>query len=341
MITAKRPTVVAPEVAAHWRNMLERDFRLPRGGMEPTEFEEAVALAAQLASVTMPIVYTAFDGDHFALMSQMRSCVLANGKVPANPESIIGYRDSYLARHGKRGILMDDLSIVQQCDEFWLFSDASPNPSAITETLAEGALIELLWFLRTRGERCPVVRIVSIGALLTRSQEFTEYSYSYEETIAALSADQEEIKEFLASVDHGDEHLRQVVAVLHDPLDSKYGHWLRALTHTKDNKVPLVLSLAIDFGDVSASLGDAEAAHGHFVLLAAWSSLLRMADELIVLPPSDESLRLSIIVEVLKATWSVRGKSGEIGKREWNYYEVPKSVHGTAWSITTREGNSL
>src|SRR4051794_35264621 len=96
-------------------------------------------------------VYTAFDGDHFAMVPVMRRHVLMHHRTPLNPESVVGYKDSVDAYHSKLGVLRADIAVVAKCDAIWIYSERV-RVSSDLHRLAEGVLLELLWYLRTREE---------------------------------------------------------------------------------------------------------------------------------------------------------------------------------------------
>src|SRR5262245_25674467 len=62
---------------------------------------------------TKKIVYTAFDGDHQILCTLMRQRVAAEGHIAANPDSILGYKETCENRHTKTGVLLDDLAVLR------------------------------------------------------------------------------------------------------------------------------------------------------------------------------------------------------------------------------------
>ena len=141
---------------------LMEDFKVDRSG-ERMSRERVARLCRFLLNARYPLVYTAFDGDHFALTPLMRRHCLRHGAIPADPESILGYRDTVENRITKRGVLRDDLAVLRSCDELWIFTDLDPTPQGLSD-LAEGVRVELSFFLRLHPQRA--VKVVSVSDLL-------------------------------------------------------------------------------------------------------------------------------------------------------------------------------
>jgi hypothetical protein len=288
--------------------------------------------ASKLVSLAekLKIVYTAFDGDHQLFCSQMRRRVVASGAVPANPDSVLGYKDTVLFRQTKSGVLLDDLSVLRGCDELWVFTDIEPSVEAVHE-LAEGVLVELFYFKRRHPDRA--VRFVGITAVALDSTKapIRTLDASYEALVAALGDDQR--CEVLSLSNGGtsiDQQLRSMKYYLFDPLDYKYARFLREGGY-KEDVCPLVPYLALrpeDYIKPETSLVD---------VMVGWARLMSIASDCVQLPSLDKGRRPSQIVEVLRRVWLRKRGARPIEDERWGEYRVPKAKQGRLWAITARE----
>jgi hypothetical protein len=300
------------------------------------------AIAHGMRQRRSPLVYTAFDGDHLALIPHMRAFVLAKGCVPANPESILGYKQVVDARKTKELVLVDDLAILKQCDELWVFTSVEPTLGAVSQ-LAEGVLVELLFFLKRSPGRGRI-KFVPIELLLGSETAIAPRAYraSFAETVRALGQDQRSVVDLVDRVRRGTGQLPEIVYVAHDPLDVKYSQWVRA--HLFDEgRIPLVPYLAVELRDGSlmnaithrssnpdlASLGS---------IVECWIRLMRLAKDFWVLDRVDLGQRRSYVVQLMEHAWSATGaKARPVVKADWDDFDVPKVEHGQNWPLTERE----
>src|ERR1700726_964134 len=105
----------SPSVDKMLSGLVRADLALAKRSRDdyPFAFDiEHLCTAVLDRSAGMRLVYTAFDGDHQMMCGQMRRFVLGRGGVPANPDSVLGYKDTVENRVGKRGVLLDDLAIL-------------------------------------------------------------------------------------------------------------------------------------------------------------------------------------------------------------------------------------
>ncbi len=255
-------------------------FSLNRGS-EGSEVDHRL-LAGLLQEARQPLVYTAFDGDHFALSPLMRRFVLSHGGLPVDPESILGYKQAVDAHQNKRDVLRDDLAVLTKCDELWVFTDAPATARGASAGLAEGVLAEILYFLSRRPSG--KVSFVAIGALFGESPVFVSYTSTDTETAQAMAeGGMEAVCEFVTSVIDGRAPIRRICAFAIDSLDSKYGDWVRSGAYTR-GRVPLIPNLALAVEDVAF---DGSSRIPNVLLMMSWVGLLSLADELCVLMPSD------------------------------------------------------
>jgi hypothetical protein len=246
--------------------LIADDFSLDRGPIDLCQIERAVSL---LRSFSLPLVYTAFDGDHLGLTDVMRQRVIDEGSVPVEPEAILGYKDLVDVHGRKDAVLDDDLSLLKSCDELWLFTDLTPDPESLSR-LAEGALIELLFFLRVRP--AGIVRFVCARGLLEPGRATLQtFNYDFHACFSALLVDQRGgVLPFLALA--YETQLRPVHLFIIDPLDTKYSRWLRSWAYA-ERLVPLVPQLAVRAGDTAVRRD-----HPLDCLLVSWALLQRLAE---------------------------------------------------------------
>jgi hypothetical protein len=283
------------------------------------------------ASEKLPLVYTAYDGDHFQLCSHMRRYVISHDSVPANPESVLGYKDTVSARLNKRGVLVDDLAVLSRCDELWVFTDQEAEPSSVRE-LAEGVVVELLFFLKRHPYA--TINFVSSQALLRGAGlELLRYQHSYAETVGALAADQEDgVLDLANSGDKVDQELPSIVYYIIDPLDFKYSDWLRPRVYEESALAPLVPGLAAELRDFESY------DHPLTRALIAWARLLRMANVAWVLPPMDGHRKPSAVTRILECAWARTHGGQTLIKKRWADYPIPKARARNRWPLTAREG---
>lgn len=278
----------------------------------------------------MPLVYTAFDGDHQMMCGHMRSFVLRNGGVPANPESILGYKDTVDHRITKRGVLLDDLAILRGCDELWIFTDVECDRHAVAH-LAEGVAIELLFYLRRKSRPC--VKFVSTEGLLRGEwPEPVDYTLTYEETKSGLLPDQREgVLDLANSRGRIDKSLPALVYHIADPLDYKYTQWLRAGAYGA-SRAPLIPYLAVELQDLPSD------SKSMSTLVHAWVRLCDLASRVQVLPTLDAARSFSLVAGLLEKAWLRKKDRASMEVRDWQEYAIPKVRMGNKWPITRFEG---
>jgi hypothetical protein len=279
---------------------------------------------------SLPIIYTAFDGDHFQLSGHMRTHALLQGCVPANPESILGYKDTVTARLEKAGVLRDDLSVLRRCDQLWVFTEEQPVPDAL-QNLAEGVVVELLYFLKRR-PTSPVYFVSPLSRVCGEQPPLIQYNYSYSDSKQALHPEQREgVLDLANSGAKVDKELSPIAYHIYDSLDFKYAHWLRPRAY-EDGCVPLVPGLAIhlrDLGGKSDTLAQ---------ILISWAKLCEIATYAWIIPSMDASRVPSAIVALLERVWLRTHGAETIRRRQWIEYPIPKARLGTKWPLTKKEG---
>ncbi|SFR15540.1 hypothetical protein SAMN04488564_104181 [Lentzea waywayandensis] len=321
---------------------LVRDYLVSRPPVDADAFVRMPDVASHINSLHTGIVYTGFDGDHFGLTSLMRQYVLKGHRVPANPESIIGYKDSVDAHGSKLDVLLDDLAVLGRCDELWIFTDVAPTARDAAANLAEGALLELAYFLyicEAENRSTAPVRFVSIASLQgVASAASHVFRGTFAELIGNLTSDQQRILEILEDLRCGLLALPKIAYILHDPLDAKYMDWLRPTAY-KGHRVPLVPQLAVEYGDIRSAVVDRRVDGPLACPITSWALLTRLADELWLLPSVSVDRPDSYTCEIVKLVWQSQGRSADgLIKREWSDFGIPKVVHEDKWPLTEREG---
>lgn len=85
-----------------------------------------------------PLAYTSFDGDYMPFLSNMLTYTMANGYLPVNPESALGYYVSTTTHQGdKIQVMKDCLCEELMCDELWVFNPADGH-------MPEGVVAEIM-----------------------------------------------------------------------------------------------------------------------------------------------------------------------------------------------------
>lgn len=255
----------------------------------------------------------------------MRSSVLAHGKVPANPESILGYRETVTANQTKKGVLADDLSVLRGCDELWVFTDFKPNEINIPQ-LAEGVLVELLYFLMHRSPNA--VQFIPVAGLFSGVSKPLPFPFSYDKTVSLLAKRQGEM--LLRVIETSTEKTRadrQLAYHIVDPLDFKYSHWLRPEAY-KQGFAPVIPSLAVEIRDAWPSK---RAVAQVFI---AWLKLMELASCAWLYPSLDRSNAFSRVTYLMESHWRCSRSKFNLSQKSWSDYSIPKAVDPAGWSLT-------
>lgn len=92
-----------------------------------------------------PLAYTSFDGDYMPFLPNMLTYTMANGFLPINPESALGYYVSTTTHQGNKVLVMEDCLCEELlCDEMWVF-----NP--VTGHMPEGVVAEVMAWMDKKG----------------------------------------------------------------------------------------------------------------------------------------------------------------------------------------------
>lgn len=278
------------------------------------------------------IVYTAFDGDHFHCLQQMRKFVLSKGRVPANPESILGYKSVVDRSQTKRGVLVEDLSILKKCRELWIFSDIGNSIEELS-TLAEGVLVELAYFLYRR----PVsdIKLVSISKIMKgEEQSISDIHISFEDLKKELiRTNRKEIITIANSGHEIDNELKPLCFFITDPLDFKYYEWIRC---NEKDYIPLIPGTVVktsDFIQNRVNMGK---------VVVCWAILMKYLAEYCTCIPSLENHNTeSILQKAFILFWKTINDPQKIERKIWKNFIVLKSIQKEKWPITQFESNKL
>jgi len=314
------------QIIDHLAELIVADFDLHRADASDSPSAALVDGIQELCSEKR-IVYTAYDGDHLQLSAFMRSSVLCQGKVPANPESILGYKETVTANQVKRGVLLDDLSVLKGCDELWVFTDLSPDEDSIPR-IAEGVLVELLYFLQKRSANS--VHFVALSDSLRGNTTLRSYPFSFEQTLSLLEKEQAgELVEIATSASGQQCQGRPIAYHIVDPLDFKYSHWLRPQAYSRGT-APLVPAFAVEVRDAWP-----EQSRGQIVL--AWLKLMELADIAWMYPGMDKERGSSRMTKLMEAIWRRQRPTTIVTERFWSEYSIPKATLPEVWALTKRD----
>lgn len=305
------------------------DFQLGSSRLRLSE-TEIDQVATALSDFDYPLVYTAFDGDHFSLTDQMRLYCIKRNLIPVHPESILGYYETLSARQTKAGVLRDDLALLQRCDEIMVFTDIAPELDALSD-LAEGVLVELCFFmLLNPGGRVSVVAVEPL--ILQKKEDPVLVEWSAAEVLSALAPElRDDILAFLGGESLSNvsaESLPAVAYAITDVLDSKYYRWIRPYSMTEQDTVTVVPGLAVDVSDCLVTTG------GPVCLLVSWSRLMRLATEAFVFEPMNKHHGIGNVHEILRRCWNDGTDRGPSCELTWEQLKVPKAILGDAWPIS-------
>lgn len=309
--------------------LLLRDLRLgPREPLAAAELEAAGKTADALCE-RMRLVYTAFDGDQQQLCSHMRRYILRLGDVPANPPSILGYKETVEARLTKDLVLRDDLAILARCDELIVFTDL-PCSSKAVDSLAEGAIAELLFFLKRQPGK-PVSFVSPLDLAVGLPHEAKLYKFDYEETLGSLDSSLKDgLLDMLEPLFSETIALPCLLYHVYDPLDFKYAPWLRVQPYS-EGLVPLVPGLAVELLDApegKESLG---------TVVGSWLKLVEICDQARFVESMDIDVGVSAIADLMLRRWASLSSGAPPDFKRWDYYSIPKARMGARWPLTERE----
>ncbi|UPT67649.1 MAG: hypothetical protein M0D57_02975 [Sphingobacteriales bacterium JAD_PAG50586_3] len=220
-----------------------KDITIPKrldGSSYSTDLVNKLCNAYSKYCFSRPIVYTAFDGDHFHLMQYLRKYVLNKNKYPANPESILGYKNVVERHQTKYGVLLDDLAILRRCDELWIFTIPTNSTNEIAD-LPEGVLVELAFYLRRQPN--PKIYFVDILELSkNKNAKQKPFKINFDEFKKLLvDSKKDEILALANDNFRVDPDLRKLSFYISDPLDFKYAEWLREDKSVSADEIALVL----------------------------------------------------------------------------------------------------
>lgn len=304
------------------------DFDLGRAKLSSIKDEDVAKLAQHLLGYKYPLVYTAFDGDHFALAAEMRRYTLANGGVPVNPESVLGYFETVEARLSKRNVLLDDLALLRRCDQLWIFSDAPQSLGGLPK-LSEGVLIELCFFLIAHPTA--EVRMVPITPLLRREKpDSCVVEWTIEEVLSSLDPGLSgDILTFIGG--HSLEVTRDIppcVFAMPEVVDAKHYGWIRKYA-LRRNLVAVIPGMAVDLSDTYSASDELGC------LLVSWVHLMSLCDRAWLVAPMDSERGMGAIQRTMESYWRLCQK-GRIKRVTWREMTVPKAVYGSHWSVSRR-----
>lgn len=305
----------------------KREYDIPN---KANIIEKAVRILKSCIQYQYPLVYTAFDGDHFHFLQQMRQYVINSKYTPVNPESVLGYRNTVMRTQSKRGVLIEDLSILRKCQELWIFSDVSNDLDGIS-SLSEGVLTELVYFL-CRHDYEPKVKLISLEKILRGVfEEPVEISITYELLKERLvTTNKEGVLDIANNGFCIEKDLKFTRCYIIDPLDFKYHDWIRRSHKTIDelSVIPGTIVETSDFSPSTLNLG--------MVLINWWNLTKHLCDSCTLMTTLDKDKSNSMISEIFSRLWKI-DKNSKIDIFAWDSFNVLKSVQKDKWPITHYE----
>jgi hypothetical protein len=301
------------------RDSLKADLSIPRDSkVKPTDH---CADALRKAVFARQLVYTVFDGDQELMCGLMRHAIMRKGLTPVNPPSVLGYRDTVLRNKTKSRVLLEDVALLNKCDQIWIFADVDHLRNS-KSPIPEGALFELLFAKLFR----PGIPVFTVRPQDLFADDVVPRQFSLD-NLEELS-DPQSIEEITNDLQASLEHMPKVRYYYYDPLDFKYGEWVRG-NNKATGIAPVDPMLSIRLRDGHQDLGD---------IGQAWLALLRLADELCYVSSLHEQEGASVWCHLLESAYRtcfVLPKS-EIS---WAELGVPKALLGSKWPVTSREAD--
>jgi hypothetical protein len=296
---------------------LKADLQIPR---QTPLYDSDYPIEALRAGVfRRQLVYTVFDGDQELMCGLMRHAIMKKGLVPVNPPSVLGYRDTVVRNRIKAHVLLEDVALLNKCDQIWIFTDLE---QALRNgvSIPEGALFELLFAKLFR----PDLSVFIVSPEQLYSDDVSPQPFSLCD-LDKLS-DPRSIQELSETLRAAYEKLPKIRYYYYDPLDFKYGEWLRSF-HEAPAISPLDPMLSIRFRDGQQSVGDVG---------ESWLALLRLADEICYVSALHEqdggSQWCNLVERASRACFDLPHI-----QLSWFDLNVPKAILGSKWPVTTRE----
>lgn len=227
----KRITVSIGEI----RTLLKR--RLPSKQMR---------MISNMKKSSIPrLIYTSFNGDDLSYSEPMKQYVLKKGFVPLNPESALG---TYLVSNHHEGsklqIIQDCISLLRQCDEFWIVTKGLDKESSRLHNLPEGVIAESIYWLYNKKTPIAIVDII----LNKRTHTLRPDHISK----IKLKKEQEKgIQDILSLKKY---HLRKTIYLLAGDKHTKHSDWMRKAAFN-NNLVPLCPHTILNDGSLYMAFG--------------------------------------------------------------------------------------
>lgn len=311
------------------------DWRQRKLSPESDEILASLIAEFDTEKSNFPLVYTAFDGDHQELGALMRQTVLKHNKIPVNPDSVLGYKETLEARYNKSQVLRDDLAVLRGCKELWVFTDYTPSPEGISN-LAEGILVEICFFLKRWPGRS--IKFISLEDLIKgKEARPTDLKTSFKDFTHSLPPGCEELVALANGGVLADSKIPSLIYFIIDPLDYKYSRFVRQDGYINKNKktAPLVPNLAVDITDS----GTGASSIGRIVF--CWMKLMELATECIMYPSMETRGHDSEIAHLLECAWH-RGRNGaKFEYNKWDSHKIPKHQLNDSWPISSNEKRRL
>lgn len=190
-------------------------------------------------------VYTAFDGDDIMYIDSMRDFSIKHNYIPLNPEHILGYYISTTYYNNfKKEVMKDCLSIIDNADEFWIFSKYDKFDISL---LSEGVIIEIIHFANLNNTDKIKIKFINLNKAINYLTNDIYYLGDIVEiNINSILSQLSPIykKDILNYYKQFSKNRRKLVFIDLNNNDIKYSDWIRLFIFKK-KLIPFIPQLTI------------------------------------------------------------------------------------------------
>lgn len=285
-----------------------------------TALESAESLPLVRPATTA--VYTAFDGDDFYFTSAMAAHASSRDRIAINPEACLGYKSAVDSLILKKNVLLFDVSLLEKADELWVYTRQSPMSPDWTR-LAEGVIIEIIWYIRRCHDRrvMPRLSFVDMNAVsIGLDPDPVPVDISLNRLLKDVKFDAPEAWSVVS--EYRDGEAKPVAVPIYALQDAKNSFWVREWL-INEGYAPIVPTLAFESSAPSRLRTLAE----------GWVWALLNADAVIEF--SQMNGDRSYLLDYLQTFCAAHGI--ETKHVDWTRVRAPKALQGADWPITSSE----
>ena len=267
-------------------------------------------------------VYTAFDGDDFYFTSAMAAHTSSHDRIAINPEACLGYKSAVDSLILKKNVLFFDVSLLEKADELWVYTRQSPMSPDWTR-LAEGVIIEIIWYIRRCHDRrvMPRLSFVDMNAVsIGFDPDPVPVDISLNRLLKDVKFDAPEAWSVVS--EYRDGGAKPVAVPIYALQDAKNSFWVREWL-INEGYAPIVPTLAFD----------SSAPTRLRTLAEGWIWALLNAD--VVVEFSQMNGNHSHLLGYLRVLCTSHGI--ETKQVDWTRVRAPKAIQGADWPITSSE----